>query len=239
MTQQLILVSAVLAGTILALAGVSRFFWHIGRWRRSRARESKKNKAVRFPFARALVIADQVLARLALHDAVLRCSCAGSVRRMQETVGDIDLVVASDRPEEVIDAFLSLTQGTGRKKRFKGRKEWQRGAITVTPEGLRLELYVVPLKVYGPALFIMTGSWAHTDAISKRALQCIYGVYFGLVRFWSLSAPGRPNALEAIEILMHLLRTSNANEIGESEQEISEEEIYERLGMQWIPPTLR
>jgi DNA polymerase (family X) len=231
MTQQLILVSAVLAGAILTLAGVSRFFWHVGHWRRSRTRESKKKKAVRFPLAQALVIADQVLAGLALHDAVLRCSCAGSVRRMQETVGDIDLVVASERPEEVIDAFLSLTRGTG------GKKGW--GAITVTPEGLRLELYVVPLKVYGPTLFIMTGSWAHTDAISKRALQCIYGVYFGLVRFWSLSAPGRPNALEAIEILMRLLRTSNANEIRESEREISEEEIYDRLGMQWIPPTLR
>ena len=76
------------------------------------------------------MIADQELERLALHDAVVRCSCAGSVRRMQETVGDIDLVVASERPEEVIDAFFSLTHGTWRKRLSKKLGEgWQAGAI--------------------------------------------------------------------------------------------------------------
>jgi DNA polymerase/3'-5' exonuclease PolX len=49
---------------------------------------------------------------------------------MQETVGDIDLVVASERPEEVIDAFFSLTHGTWRKRLSKKLGEgWQAGAI--------------------------------------------------------------------------------------------------------------
>ena len=234
MTQQQVLASAVLVGAILALAQlvVPRIVWRIGRWHRYRAKLSAKKKKVRFPFARALVIADQVLARLALHDAVLRCSCAGSVRRMQETVGDIDLVVASERPEEVVDTFFSLTQGSWRKKQSG---EWHTRAITATPEGLCLDLHVVPPKFYAPTLVIMSGGKAHTDAICKRALQCIYGVYSGLIQYWRVMPP-EPEKI--IEILMRLLRTSNANEIGESEQEISEEEIYERLGMQWIPPPL-
>jgi DNA polymerase (family X) len=233
MTQLLMLGSAILVGGILALAQqlVPRIVGRIGAWRKYRAKLFEKEKRVRFPLARALAIADQVLARLALHDAVLRCSCAGSVRRMQGTVSDIDLVVASERPEEVVDAFLSHTQGTWRKKRSEG---WQTKATT--PEGLSLELYVVPPKFYGPTLLMMSGGRAHAFAITKRALQCIYGEYFGLVRYWIRLPLGME---EKIEILMRLPQTSNTNEIREGEREISEEELYERLGMQWIPPTLR
>ena len=187
---------------------------------------------MRFPIGQALVTAHQALARLALHDAVLRCSYAGSVRRMEETVGDIDLVIASERPEEVVDAFFSLTQGT---RQMKRSEEWRTKAITVTHDGLRLELSVVPPQFYGPTLVIYSGGRVHTCAMCKRALQCMYGVYFGLLRYWWHSVP----LMEVggkIEILMRLLRTSNAEE---SEQETGEEAIYKRLGVQWIPPALR
>lgn len=131
---------------------------------------------------------------------------------MEETVGDLDLVVASERPEEVVDAFFSITQGTWREKQSEGCRT---KAITVTPEGLHLELFVVPPKFYGATLVIMSGGRVHTSALCKRALQEIYGVYFGLLRYWSLALPLDPP--QKIAILMRLLQTSSATEIGASE----------------------
>ena len=140
----------------------------------------------------------------------------------------------------VQDAVLGCScagsaQGTLRERRSS--EEWWIRARTVTRKGLRVELSVVPPQLYAATLVIMTGSIVHTSALCKRAFQGIYGVYFGLVRYWSLALPLDPD--QKIETLMRLLRTSNATEIEASEQETSEEATYKRLGMQWIPPALR
>ena len=100
----------VVAGLVaLALTGGARFVWYVATERLKRKRGLKKRarkRPLKFPLDQSLALAEQILAQLCLKDAVLRCSCAGSVRRMQSTVGDIDLIVASDRPTEVVDAFL-------------------------------------------------------------------------------------------------------------------------------------
>src|SRR5439155_2742600 len=56
----------------------------------------------------ALPLAEEMLADLNESEAVLRSAYAGSVRRMRETIGDIDLLVASDRPAEVMQRFRSM-----------------------------------------------------------------------------------------------------------------------------------
>lgn len=174
----------------------------------------------------AFVIAATLRLKLALNFKIgsspVRCSCAGSVRRMQETVGDIDLIAASERPEDVIEAFLSLG-------RIRKKQAWTERVRGRTPEGVGVELWVVPPEFYGAALVANTGI-AHSDEICRRALKRIYGVFWGLVRYWQL----QPRTREKTDLLIHTLRTSQVTKIGGTE-----EEIYEALGMQWIHPTLR
>src|SRR5438067_1405681 len=57
----------------------------------------------------ALDLAEEILAELGDLKAVRQCCYAGSLRRMAETVGDIDLLVASEDPAPVMDAFTSLS----------------------------------------------------------------------------------------------------------------------------------
>jgi len=64
MTQLLMLASVVMAGAILAQQLVPRIVGRITEWRKYRAKLSAKQKRLRFPLARALVIADEVLERL-------------------------------------------------------------------------------------------------------------------------------------------------------------------------------
>ncbi len=62
----------------------------------------------------ALDLATELLAVLEELKGVQRSAFAGSLRRMAETIGDVDLLVASDRPEPIMDAFASLAHGRSR-----------------------------------------------------------------------------------------------------------------------------
>src|SRR5688500_16601676 len=64
--------------------------------------------ASRHLLSTALVIADPILDNLRLHPEVIRCSTAGSLRRCKEIIGDIDFLVSSKRPAEVIEFFVQL-----------------------------------------------------------------------------------------------------------------------------------
>ena len=61
----------------------------------------------RFPLGLVLPMAEDIRSRLENLKSVKQASIAGSLRRMKETIGDADLVVASGEPEEVMDAFIS------------------------------------------------------------------------------------------------------------------------------------
>ena len=101
-----ILVAGLVA---LALTGGARFVWYVVTERLKRERGVKKRalkRSVRFPLDQSLALAEQILAQLSLKDAVLRCSCAGSLRRMQSTVGDIDLLVSERPPHGSCRRFL-------------------------------------------------------------------------------------------------------------------------------------
>ncbi|AGX05763.1 hypothetical protein B14911_05961 [Bacillus sp. NRRL B-14911] len=62
----------------------------------------------RLPAAFVLPIAEDIEARLAGVDSIIRFSRAGSLRRMRETVKDLDFIIASDDPSSVKEALLSL-----------------------------------------------------------------------------------------------------------------------------------
>lgn len=118
----------------------------------------------RFPLARARAIADELAAALAAHPDVRRCAIAGSIRRGEASVGDIDLVVASDRPERVAEFFLGLPDVTS----AYGRGP-QRVSVRLA-QGIDADLRIVPLASFGSALLYFTGNRAHTIALRRLAL---------------------------------------------------------------------
>ncbi|MCK4351879.1 DNA polymerase/3'-5' exonuclease PolX [candidate division WOR-3 bacterium] len=105
-------------------------------------------------------------------------SPAGSLRRMKETIGDIDILVAGERGVEVIEHFTKFP----RVERILAKGS-TKGSIMVR-EGHQIDLRVVPLDCYGAALQYFTGSKAHNIKLRaiarKRGLKLSeYGVFRG------------------------------------------------------------
>jgi DNA polymerase (family 10) len=206
----------IIAGGLVALGlmGASRYVLGFNAQRCKQRRRAKR--LMQIPLDQALALAEGVIAGLAACDAVLRCSYVGSLRGMRETVNDIDLVAASERPAEVFGAFLSLRQV------HRVVKEGATKVAVVTREGIQIELTVVPPGAYAAALVSKSGARAHNNRLRKLALRRGYRLAW------------RPRRVA--EYWLFLLTTAGRVP---AEREETEEQIYERLGMQWIPPTLR
>lgn len=70
--------------------------------------ESVRRWQDRTPIALALAVSEALLRGLRAHPAVLRAEAAGSLRRARETVGDLDLLVATKSPGEVLRHFTTI-----------------------------------------------------------------------------------------------------------------------------------
>ncbi|MGI5422521.1 DNA polymerase/3'-5' exonuclease PolX [Actinomadura luteofluorescens] len=151
-------------------------------------------------------VADEIVAVLSALPQVERCAHAGSLRRMRETIGDVDVLAASLDPRPVMEAFTALPfvaeviAGGDKKTSIR------------TSRGLQVDLRVVPPESWGAALQYFTGSQAHNIRTREIAVKA------GL----RLSEYG----------LFH----AGTDELIVSR---TEEEVYERLGLPWIHPTLR
>jgi len=113
----------------------------------------------------ALEVAEELLGRLRQIPGVIRASYAGSLRRMAETIGDVDLLVASERPSSVMDALV----GFDLTERVISHGE-TRSSI-VTTNGLQVDLRVVDREAWGAALIYFTGSKAHNVRIREIAVR--------------------------------------------------------------------
>jgi DNA polymerase (family X) len=119
-----------------------------------------------------------LLAALEAAPGVGQIEVAGSYRRRAETVGDVDILVASTRPPEVAARFLGYRDV----KRTLARGDTR--CSVVLRSGLQVDLRVVPAASYGAALHYFTGSKAHNIAIRtlgvKRHLKINeYGIFRG------------------------------------------------------------
>jgi DNA polymerase (family 10) len=130
----------------------------------------------RFLLGPALDIAEEIKSRLRKFKEVNKVEVAGSLRRMKETVGDIDILITSKSPSKVMDFFTKmddveqvLAKGT------------TKSSVRLR-EGLQADLRVLPEKIYGAALLYFTGSKQHNIvlrkiAIKKRMKLSEYGVF--------------------------------------------------------------
>jgi DNA polymerase (family 10) len=118
------------------------------------ARWEARNR--RLPIGVALPAAEEVarLIREGCPDAT-GVAPAGSLRRWNDTIGDVDLIAASDRADAVLDCFVALPIV----KEVIGRGPTKASILTF--QNLQMDLRVVPAESYGAALLYFTGSKAH------------------------------------------------------------------------------
>lgn len=119
----------------------------------------------RMPLGKALPLAQELVRDLERLPEVRRISLAGSIRRWKETVGDIDLLVTSPKPERVIEAFVSLPQAEAVLE--KGDTK----AAIRHREGIQVDLRVLEPESFGAALQYFTGSKQHNIRIREIAVK--------------------------------------------------------------------
>ena len=108
--------------------------------------------------------AKQIEERLLKIEGVKRAIVAGSLRRMKETIGDIDYLVIADDPEKVIEFFVKMPEvdeiiGKGPAKAF-----------VRLAGGVDADLLVVPKESWGSALQYFTGNKEHSVELRKIAI---------------------------------------------------------------------
>lgn len=134
----------------------------------------KERLPLAFIYSRAQAILDE----MKKVKEIQRITLAGSLRRMRETIADVDILASSDKPEAVMQAFVGLPQSA---------KVVARGATKssiVVGDGFQVDLRVVAPESFGAASHYFTGSKAHNIRIRSlgvdRGLKINeYGIYKG------------------------------------------------------------
>lgn len=160
----------------------------------------------RVPLGVAWPIAQQMLAELQEVPGVTRSAVGGSLRRMKDTIGDIDLLVAAESAEEVMNRFgqLDVVESVDARGPTRSR-------VTLH-SGMGVDLRVLPAERWGTLLAYFTGNKDHNVKLREMALKLGYS----LNEHAFTPLDGGPEVLCA-----------------------TEEEVYSRLRLAYIPPTLR
>ena len=127
---------------------------------------SLRSKDGRTPIGEALPVAEYVIA--SLRDACPQLgemTYAGSLRRWQETIGDIDVMGTAPDPKPVIDALAGLP--SVRQVLARGAKK----ASVVVDPGIQVDLRIVEDDSYGALIQYFTGSQQHNVRLREYAVQ--------------------------------------------------------------------
>lgn len=130
----------------------------------------KKTYTGRVPIGEALPQAKEIIDYLKKKFRIDLISEGGSLRRRKDNIGDIDILAAHSKINEIMEAFTSLS---GVKKILaKGETK----SAILTGKNLQVDLRVVPEESYGAALQYFTGSKDHNIALRKLAESLGYKV---------------------------------------------------------------
>lgn len=159
-----------------------------------------------------------LMERLRALPGVERVEVAGSWRRRQETVGDVDLLVLCEEdPTPVMEAFTT-SPGVERVEASGGTK----GRVLLR-SGLPVDLRILPRESYGAALHYFTGSKEHNVALRTLAVR----------KGLRVSEYGVFRAPEGVD--PDTLGPGEGERVGGA----TEEEVFGSVGLPWIPPELR
>jgi len=153
----------------------------------------------------ASALGGRILQFVRSHPATERADLAGSLRRMKETIGDIDVVAASSDPQALADAFAEAP--FAEEVLAHGPKK-----VYIVTGGVEIDLRIVAPEAYGSLLHHFTGGQAHNIVLRERAVK------------------------RGINISEYGLAEEGT---GNYEPVATEEELYARLGLPYIPPELR
>ncbi|MFE6993117.1 PHP domain-containing protein, partial [Streptomyces pharetrae] len=154
----------------------------------------------------AMDTAETIVGALSGVTGCRRCAYAGSLRRVRETVGDLDVLVAAEDSAPVMRAFTELPYVA------EVIAHGPTKTSVRTSEGLAVDLRVVRPQSWGAALQYFTGSRAHNIRTRELAVR------------------------QGLKLSEYGLFDAESGELVVSE---TEEDVYARLGLPWIPPTLR
>ncbi len=115
------------------------------------------------PIGIALPIAERLKELLVPY--AKKIEIAGSIRRMNETVKDIDLLITSKKPNKVIEVFTNLPEVT------KVVNAGNTKASVRLKQGINCDVRIVPSKSFGAALVYFTGSKDHNIKLRQIAIK--------------------------------------------------------------------
>ena len=163
-----------------------------------------ESSGLRFLLSEVKEDVETIIERLKKFKEVKKIQVAGSYRRKKETVGDIDILIASSFPLKIMNEFVSMPNVL---------KIWSKGETKASVrmvKGYDVDLRIVDINSFGSAMQYFTGSKEHNIALRKLAISKGYKLNeYGLFK-------------------------NNISKAGKTE-----EEIYNKLGMQYICPELR
>ncbi len=163
----------------------------------------------------------EVIEYLKKDQAVIEALPLGSLRRFVSTIGDIDIAVSTDKPEEVIGWFLKYP------KKASVAEKGASGATILLENGHQVDLRVQSPDKFGAMLQYFTGSKNHNIHLRELALK----------QDLSLSEHGiKP--IKKLQITNDKLQMKFNNKLN-LYQFPNEKDLYTALGMKWIPPELR
>ncbi len=168
----------------------------------------------RTPIADALPLADRLVDDFEALDGVTQAAYCGSLRRFSETIGDIDITVATTIPQSVMEAAANHTESAD----VIGSGDTKTSFLTAS--GLQVDVRAVAPEQFGAATMYFTGSKAHNIELRQRAIN-----QGRLLNEYGL--------FEVVE------GEDGKGALGELVASADEPAIYEALGMEYVPPPLR
>ena len=161
----------------------------------------------------ALPAAQAILAQLMQLPEAQQGELAGSIRRGRETIGDVDILVASDNAAPIMQRFVTMENVA----RVLGHGPSKSSVELLS--GLQVDLRVLEKARWGTALNYFTGSLAHNVKMRQIALEHGYSL--------------NEHALSPVDETKAIIEDA-AKTLCDSE-----EKVYAALGMQYVPPELR
>lgn len=122
-------------------------------------------KTTRKLLGHMLPLADEIKNNLKNLDSVIAVEVAGSIRRRKETIGDIDILVITDSPQEVMEYFISMDNVD--RVLAKGPTK----STVRLKENVSCDLREVPAKIFGSALLYFTGSTEVNVELRRIAIK--------------------------------------------------------------------
>ena len=160
-------------------------------------------------------LAEDVIGYLDHEAVVRRIDVAGSIRRWKDTIGDVDVLVASEDGEAVVDLFADWPDADDVIEAGE-----QKASVRV--DGIRVDLRVVAPEEFGSALQYFTGSKAHN--VTLRNLAIDRGLKLNEYGVFDVSDVDDPDS---------------GQRVGERLGGADESEMYGALDLPVIPPEMR